>query len=147
MRQKTVTKCDKCLLQNASGIGKCDSYWKVRRNTCTSIAFRRKIYASSFLWFSIVTFRHGENSWNFPHIVNFTCKVKFHLTIWFLLVASTENQTCYLGVWEIEILSVLTKIIFKVKSTLYNYVHLQIWKDVTGNLFVKVFNACKNIAL
>ena len=28
-----ITKCDKLLLQSASGITKCDSYYKVRRNT------------------------------------------------------------------------------------------------------------------
>ena len=28
-----ITKCDRLLLQSASGITKCDSYWKVRRNT------------------------------------------------------------------------------------------------------------------
>ena len=33
MRQKTITKCDRSLLQSASGIKKCDSYYKVRRNS------------------------------------------------------------------------------------------------------------------
>ena len=28
-----ITKCDRLLLQSASGITKCDSYYKVRRNT------------------------------------------------------------------------------------------------------------------
>ena len=28
-----ITKCDKLLLQSASSITKCDSYYKVRRNT------------------------------------------------------------------------------------------------------------------
>ena len=30
-----ITKCDRLLLQSASGITKCDSYYKVRRNTFT----------------------------------------------------------------------------------------------------------------
>ena len=29
-----ITKCDRLLLQSASGITKCDSYYKVRRNRC-----------------------------------------------------------------------------------------------------------------
>ena len=29
---KVITKCDRLLLQSASGITKCDSYYKVRRN-------------------------------------------------------------------------------------------------------------------
>ena len=30
--QKFITKCNRLLLQSASGIKKCDSYYKVRRN-------------------------------------------------------------------------------------------------------------------
>ena len=30
-----ITKCDRGLLQSASGITKCDSYYKVRRSTTT----------------------------------------------------------------------------------------------------------------
>ena len=33
MIQKTITKCERSLLQSASGIKKCDSYYKVRRNS------------------------------------------------------------------------------------------------------------------
>ena len=29
-----ITKCDRLLLQSAPGITNCDSYYKVRRNTC-----------------------------------------------------------------------------------------------------------------
>ena len=32
-----ITKCDRLLLQSASGITKCDSYYKVRHNTGTNI--------------------------------------------------------------------------------------------------------------
>ena len=33
-RASGITKCDRLLLQSASGSTECNSYYKVRRNTC-----------------------------------------------------------------------------------------------------------------
>ena len=44
-----ITKCDRLLLQSASGITKCDRYYKVRRNIQHN-AFLNSGYSSENTW-------------------------------------------------------------------------------------------------
>ena len=39
---KVITKCDRSLLQSTSGITKCDTYYKVRRNNGNNTEKRTK---------------------------------------------------------------------------------------------------------
>ena len=67
-----ITKCDKKLLQNVTGITKCDIFYKVRRNSMTSFTNR----CLSFQIFQWWTFYYWSNDgfalWYQPH----TCYYK-----------------------------------------------------------------------
>ena len=72
-----ITKCDRVLLQSASGITKCDSYYKVRHNRCHYNWNR--IFSSVLLYSNI----------GFLPVLRYP-KLQYSLLNWFLIFQRTH---------------------------------------------------------